>query len=287
MTYLFDFIKSLMKKNNIGIIAYLIINVFIITFIFSNEFTEFDGFLFGLGVYIISLAIALSPIGEWILRFQNGCKKLRDPDIKNRIQPLFDEVYKRAKEIDPSIPDGVELFICYSDEPNAFATGRKTICLNLGFLNYSDEEIKAVFAHELGHLAHKDTDLILLIAVGNLIITIFFVIYRFCMTIALTFIGMFSEGIFGFLEALIIDLILAGMMWLWTKLGVVLVMHSSRQNEYLADEFAAKCGYGAEMVDVLNTFRGKCFKKGLWASLAESHPEALDRIAVLKEKGLV
>jgi len=194
------------------------------------------------------------------------------------------EVYDKAKKLNPSIPDNVQLFICNDEEPNAFATGRKTVCLTKGFLRYSDEEIKATFAHELGHLAHKDTDFILMITIGNFIITGIFILYRILIYIMGIIFGLISESIAVFIYTIFIDLILVAMMWIWTKIGTVLVMHSSRQNEYLADEFAFKCGYGDSLAAVLDTFTGSS-QKGLWANLASSHPDSDDRIARLQELG--
>lgn len=59
------------------------------------------------------------------------------------------------------------------EDPNAFATGRKTICVTEGMLHMPESQIKATLGHEFGHLAHKDTDLILVVSVGNLIVSAF------------------------------------------------------------------------------------------------------------------
>ncbi|WP_409252125.1 zinc metalloprotease HtpX [Bacillus sp. SCS-153A] len=270
--YLLDFAKRLTKKQNMGIFIYLILNTILVMAIFGDP-------LLGLTMYVISLALALSPFGEWILRVQQGCKPLSRKEHKERLMPLFNEVYQKAKEVDPSIPDDVKLFISNDRAPNAFATGRKTICLTKGILEFSDEEIKATLAHEFGHLSAKDTDFILVVTVGNMIVSALFVIYR----LFVYFVGgMFRNS---FVVAFFIDVLLVGMMWLWTKFGTLLVMHSKRQNEYEADAFAHTCGYGEFLIytlDHLNDYDLGA-TKGLWANLASTHPDPDQRIGKLQE----
>lgn len=168
--------------------------------------------------------------------------------------------------------------------PNAFATGRKTVCLTKGLLNYSDVQIKAVFAHELGHLGNKDTDLVLLVAIGNFIVTAAFILFRLFFNIIGTITAIVNDSLGTLITTILVDGILVFFMWGWTKIGVSLVMHSSRQNEYLADEFDFKLGYGDSLCSVLDTFYSGN-SKGLWASLVSSHPDANSRIAKLQELG--
>ena len=52
-----------------------------------------------------------SPIGEFIVRFQTGCKKIKDPEIMSRLEPLFYEVYQKAKMQEPLISDSVRLYM--------------------------------------------------------------------------------------------------------------------------------------------------------------------------------
>lgn len=107
------------------------------------------------------------PEWEFIVRFQTGCKKIKDPEVMNRLEPLFYEVYQKAKMQEPLISDSVRLYMNEDESENAFATGRRTICVTRGLLNLSDEAIKATLGHEFGHLAHKDTDRCLLVVLGN------------------------------------------------------------------------------------------------------------------------
>lgn len=112
--------------------------------------------LLGALVYAVILVLSLSPFGEWILRLQNGCEKITRKEHLDRLMPLFSEVYQKSKARHPEIPSDVQLYIVDSDMPNAFATDRKTVCITRGLLRYPDQQIKAILAHEFGHLAHKD-----------------------------------------------------------------------------------------------------------------------------------
>lgn len=281
--YLLDFFQKVIRKSNTSIIIYLALNVFIIVGIFSNGFSSWQGIFIGIFAYIVSLALALSPIGEAILRWQLGAKPIQREDHLSRLMPLFNEVYERAKELDSNLPNDIKLYINKDLNRNAFATGRKTICLTRGILDSSDEEIKGVLAHEFGHLSNKDTDLVLLITIGNLFATIFFLIYRWTFLIMGIFAGIFYRSWTTLIMTFLIDVILVALMSLWTKLGTMLVMYSSRQNEYEADHFAHKLGYGLQLIDVLDSFGdGVAYKKGIFATLVASHPDPDERIAKIQ-----
>lgn len=281
--YLLDFFQKVVRKSNTNIIIYLAINVLIVVGIFSKGFSSWQGILIGVLAYIVSLALALSPIGEAILRGQLGGKPIQREDHLSRLMPLFKEVYARAKELDPNLPNDIKLYINKDISRNAFATGRKTICLTRGILDSSDEEIKGVLAHEFGHLSNKDTDLVLLITIGNLFATTFFLIYRWTFLIIGFIVGIFYRSWTALIMTFFIDVILVALMSLWTKLGTMLVMHSSRQNEYEADHFAHKLGYGMPLIDVLDSFGDDIpYKKGLFATLVASHPDPDERIAKIQ-----
>ena len=295
--YLIDFFKKLFKKNNIGIIIWMILNASLICLIFATTADEqtfrdiFPTVLIGLLCYLASLAIALSPIGETILRWQNGCYKVEDPLILERIQPIFDEVYAKAKSKNPELSDRVKLYMVDDDSINAFAVGRKTVCCTKGLLILENDEIRGILGHEFGHLAHKDTDILLVITIGNLIISALFVIWRFVFNIMARlinlFLGYISESFAGFITGIIvhvfIDFLLVTAMSLWTKLGVLICRASSRATEYQADQYSYELGYGNDLCRALRTIGSPSRPKGLWATLSSTHPPMEKRINKLYE----
>lgn len=300
--YIVDFVKNLFKKNNIGILIWLVLNTALMTIIlgvcFSDAFSEnvpaFVPYLIGAVVYLITVVISLSPIGEFILRLQNGCRKITRQDYLQRLTPIFEEVYAKAKAVNPELPDNIQFYMSNDKEPNAFATGRRTVCITEGMMGASDAEIKAVLGHEFGHLAHKDTDAILIVSVGNLIVSAIFVIWRVAFNLIARFLNIaislgsnsLGAAIAGIITRVFIDWVLYIAMRLWTRLGTLLCLHASRKNEYRADEYSLNMGYGYHLCAFLDKLDPSSkSSNGLWAALNSSHPATHDRIAHMQELG--
>lgn len=292
--YIIDLVKKISRKSNIAVLVYLAINVIIIiaTVFGVSGLPLWESALIGLALYALSLAIALSPFGEWILRIITGCKKLKRQEQIDRLEPLFNEVMSKARTADPSIPDDVKCYINPDKAANAFATGRKTICVTEGLLELPKSQIEATLGHEFGHLAHKDTDLILLITVGNFIVAgmilcvKLFIEFLHCGVVLLSFV--FHDGlIIALMSAALRGLSLAtvvALTWLWTFIGTALVMKTSRANEYEADRFSSELGYGNEICAALDTICVSCDNK-IFANLVNSHPDKNDRIKRLQDMG--
>lgn len=279
--YLVDFIKRLFRKANIGIVIYLVLNILLYVALFDG-FTYPAQAALALVLYLVSLIIALSPIGEWILRRQSGCKIISGEEAE-RLKPLFNEVYEKARALDPSISDSVKLYISDDPDPNAFATGRKTICVTSGLLIFNDEQIKGTLAHEFGHIAHKDTDLLLLICVGNLLMSIIFFMVRLITNFVAFIVAIAVDDIAISISRFLLDVVLAFFIWAWTKLGTLLVLHSGRENEFEADKFAYDLGYGEDLEFVLDCLGDGGSGRSLWANLQSTHPENRIRIERLQQ----
>lgn len=292
--YIFDFIKRVFHQSNFPTLIYFVLNVLLISLIISLPFDGLSkGYVSfipaGLAAYGISLLIALSPIGEFLLRIQTGCKVIEKKEHIDILEPLFREVYEKAKLANPAIPDNVRLYINPDDSPNAFATGRQTICVTEGMLSMPDGMIKGALAHEFGHLANKDTDMILVVTVGNLIVSGLLTVVRIVIQIFYLFAMMCAKlagGIGGFVAEIagnicrtLIFVFVDGGTWAWSSLGTLLVMKSSRDHEYGADKFACDLSpqYGNDICALLECI-DNTKPDGLFASLASSHPNKAKRI---------
>ena len=304
-----SYFKNLFTKSNMGIIIWMSINLLFICVLSvvtavgvgnNNVAGVVFGIILGLGLYLLSIWVALSDFGEMIVRLQNGCKEINDPDIMSRLEPVFEEVYHRAKHRNPELPDDIQLYIADDDSENAFACGRKTLCIATGILKRSDDEIKGVLGHEFGHLARKDTYNTQIILIGNLIFSFLYTIVRFIakiymfimriivdIIVALSSSSVIVRGISWAITGItkfIVDVLLIVFMAVWTRIGVAICAASSRTNEYLADEYSYRLGYGYELRSVLESWPSESrFSKSVFAILGSSHPATEDRINRLNE----
>lgn len=131
-----------------------------------------EGLLSLLVLYLLSLGLSFSPLGQWMLCLVSGARRMTRMDMRNKALPLVEEIYLAAKRQSPDLPNRLNVRIMYDPMPNAFAIGTNTICLTEGLLDMPDDLIAGVIAHEVGHLALQHTVVQILIGGGNLIISL-------------------------------------------------------------------------------------------------------------------
>lgn len=198
------------------------------------------GFLFGVlaavgyyvglsGYLIVALAAALVAfqwaIGPKIIWWTTNMQKVSKKD-----QPwLFITVEEICKKTKTPLPK--EIAIVNSGAPNAFVFGRTpssaTFAITRGLLNsLNKDEVKAVIAHEMGHINHKD---MVVMTLASAIPTIAYFAARF-----LVFTPSKDEKKSG---AAVLIGIAAFAIYFVTNL---LVLALSRYREYFADKFSGK-----------------------------------------------
>ena len=298
--YIKDFLKKVFKKGNTTLLNYFLVNMLIVVGIIAIPFIGYNifvGILVGLGLYAISVAASLSPIGEMMRRHQLHCIPLeKNPELEAELMPLINEVYDRAKEINPELPTDIRFFYLEDESINAFAAGRKTICLHSGTANMQDKKrIKAVLAHEFGHIANHDTDLGLFVHVGNLIINAFFIFWGIGVTMTRiigTLVAIFTSdddggfaGLMMHLSALLSQVALIVIQKIWYRFGGLMIAKTKRNQEFEADIFSAKLGYGVPLCELFDTW-GDDTPKDVYEGLFLDHPSSPERIENLQEFGV-
>jgi heat shock protein HtpX len=161
---------------------------------------------------------------------------------------LYQDVREIAERAGVPMP---RLFLVPSEQPNAFATGRSpkkaAVAVTEGLLRYLPrEQVKAVLAHEMAHVANRDILVTTIAAMIGAAIAAIANILQFSM-----FFGGDDDdnnplGILGVLVAVVVAPLAA----------MILQLAVSRQREYLADATAAQyMGEGRPLAEALQTLQ--------------------------------
>lgn len=98
---------------------------------------------------LLLIIVAISPIGEFVLRFIYGAKAIKTNKDKEHLMPLFNEVYDTIKEKSNYRNKNIKLYIDKSMTINAYSMGTRTIVITKGAMeSLTDNQIKGMFAHE-------------------------------------------------------------------------------------------------------------------------------------------
>ena len=169
---------------------------------------------------------------------------------------------------------------------NAYFTGfgkTKAVVLYDNMLKaMSEDEIVAVFAHEMAHGLHRDS-------LKRSIYTLFSIVILVALTwLLVRFPEIHSSfgfvGVnYGFAVVLLLECLVP---LVFTLLGIPSLM-ISRRGEYKADEFAAKEGYGEQLISGLkklfNENLGDLNPDPIVVALSYSHPPLNQRIANIRK----
>ncbi len=212
-------------------------------------------------------------------------------------QWLLQTVEQLSREAGIKMPE-VGIFPAY--EANAFATGWNKndalVAVSQGLLErFSPDEVKAVLAHEIGHVANGDmVTLALIQGVVNTFVMFFArIIGNFVDKVI--FKNEEGQGIAYYVATIFAELVLG-------ILASAIVMWFSRKREFRADEAGARLagtsamigalqrlraeqGLPVHMPDTLNAFGINGGIKQGFARMFMSHPPLEERIDALRRRG--
>lgn len=278
----FEKIAEFLETNAIYIV-WSIVNFFVTFFILGANIYSF---IFCFFLYAISLSVALSPLGEEILKLINGVRKLYTKREKDYLIPLFEDIYEDVKEEYPNLPD-IEICIIDSLTVNACAMGRHTIAVTRGAVEtFTEDELKGILLHEIGHIVHGDTKATLLNLIGNGLFSIGVIIIKIALLILdFVLLPFFKKtnGITALISSLIhfiFDMLLIG----FTLAGNIILSINSRENEYRADRFAFENGYGEDLISALYLLQKMSLGEDmeLIQRMQASYPHIAKRIGALE-----
>ncbi|WP_151632021.1 protease HtpX [Noviherbaspirillum aerium] len=241
--------------------------------------------LMGFGGAFISLFLS-KPIAKW----STGARVIEQPSTSTEMW-LVNTVASQSQRAGIAMPE----VAIYDGEPNAFATGAtknsSLVAVSTGLLeSMTREEVEAVLAHEVAHIANGDmVTLTLIQGVVNTFVTFLARVVGYLVDQMLRRGDQESSGPgIGYTVTVVVCDILFGI------LASIIVMYFSRQREFRADRGAAQLlGSPRPMIAALQrlgSFSHGELPKNMAASgiaggglmsLFSSHPPLEDRIAAL------
>ena len=246
--------------------------------------------MFGMGGSFLSLAMS-----KWIAKKSTGAKVIEQPANATE-QWLYDTVRGMAEKAEIGMP---EVAVYNSPDMNAFATGMKKhsalVAVSTGLLqNMAKDEVEAVLAHEITHVACGD--MVTLSLIQGVLNTFVIFLSRIAANIINNFLSGDEEGEgLGFFGYMAVTIALELVLGLFAS---IIVMWFSRKREFTADKGAAYLTGKEKMVRALQRLQashepshlpdqvaafGIRPKEGGLAALFRSHPPIEDRIAALQK----
>lgn len=217
--------------------------------------------MFGFGGAFISLAFS-----KQMARAMLNCQQITQPRSRAE-QIIYGSVQEIAQRLNITMP---EVWVYDAPDPNAFATGpsknNSMVAVSTGLLqNLREDEVKAVLAHEMGHVYNGDMFATTVLA--GLMNTF---VYYIAMWVR-RFFAERDQAALGFGLSLVIQIIVS-------ILASIVISWFSRQREYGADAFAAKV-YGKEsMISALRAI-------DRWVNRAQFQYSSQDALATMKISG--
>ncbi|TKB65903.1 MAG: protease HtpX [Nitrospira sp.] len=217
--------------------------------------------MFGFGGAFISLAFS-----KQMARAMLDCQQITQPR-SHAEQVVYGSVQEIAQRLNITMP---EVWIYNSPDPNAFATGpsknNSMVAVSTGLLeNLKEDEVKAVLAHEMGHVYNGDMFATTVLA--GLMNTF---VYYIAMWVR-RFFAERDQAALGFGLSLVIQIIVS-------ILASVVISWFSRRREFGADAFAAKV-YGKDsMISALRAI-------DRWVNRAQFEYSTQDALATMKISG--
>lgn len=247
--------------------------------------------VFGMGGSLISLFMS-----KWMAKMATGAQVLENPRTKEE-RWLVETVARLAQQVGISMP---EVAIYDASEVNAFATGMSRnnalVAVSSGLLHgMKQDEIEAVLAHEISHVANGDmVTLTLIQGVVNTFVIFFarIVGYAVDQFMRRSDDDSGSVGIAYYIVSFIAEIV-------FSILASVIVMWFSRHREFRADAGSAQLVGKQKMIAALQRLQAghlgtlpdgiaasgiaRSESHGFIAKLFMSHPPLEARIAALQQ----
>ncbi len=230
-------------------------------------------------VIMMALSVLFAFLSPLLVKLSNSFKPLPDGELRTRLTELLEQNGCKVKAI--NVMDGSKR----STKANAFFSGlgsSKTIGLFDTLLEQmTDDEILAIFAHEMGHNKHKDVQKMLIFSCLRMALV---VVAAFLLV---SFPSIYKDfGFSGLNYGMALELLMEVCLSLMSPLVDCISSMFSRRQEYAADRFAKECGYREELIVGLKKLSKSIMyhlnPDPLLVLITYSHPTLSQRIAALE-----
>lgn len=242
--------------------------------------------LFGFGGAFVSLGLS-----RWLALRSTGARVIKQPQNQSE-EWLLRTVEGQAKKAGLPVP---QVAVYQSPEPNAFATGRSKsaslVAVSTGLLqSMSSDEVEAVLAHEVSHIANGD--MVTLTLIQGVINTFVMFFARLIANALMRGGNNQRGGGFAYYGVVMLLEVVFGL------LASVIVMWFSRQREFRADAGSAELVGKHKMIAALRRLQqgkesqldgtmlafGINGKRSTLSKLFMSHPPLDERIHALENR---
>jgi len=251
--------------------------------------------VFGFGGAFISLWMS-----KWLAKRGQKMQQVVDPSTAKE-KLVYETVQALAEREGIKMP---EVWVYWDDVPNAFATGptrnNSMVAVSSGLAtNLSDNELKAVLAHEVGHIANGD--MVTTTLLQGLMNTIVYFVASMLARMIASALARGEEP--SHMVYFIVDIILQILL---SFLAAIVVCAYSRKREFKADAYAADAMGADAMIAALQKIDALSHQSVEWQQresredqlatmkiyaahggikgLFATHPSIEDRVAALRNR---
>ena len=269
-TFFADMIKNILIG---GIMSFLIIALTMFIFEAFGNMAILVG-----TVAMMVIMLVLNLIIVPLMRIYNKFTPLEDGELKSKLLTLCEKYGMRVRKI--VVRDASRR----TTTSNAFCAGfgkLKTISLDDNLVNnFTNDEIVAVFAHEFAHAKYKHTVKSLPFSMVRILL-VFIALW-----IVLNIPGFYTAFGFDGINYFFAEILVTFITWPVSNGLNIISNYLSRRHEYQADAFAAKEGYGHDLVSSLKRLHKEALSDinphPVKVVLDYSHPTLSQRITAIE-----
>lgn len=259
MEYIKSLIRTIFSKENIGVVAFMIMNIVPICWLFSSGSVLPQPMLYVILLFLYFFLVLTS--GELIARRMLKANEKVSINEESTLSIAFSIAYVTAKSKNPIISDKIRVYIFRDIIIDSYALGRNTLCISSAAANLPESELITLFLMKFAQFSHHDSEILAILTGGNLL----YMAAAAAGKLFIAFIGFIVSSILSFkghnLEASVFDKVRKAMeitvekiSFLFSRLMLKLGVGTYRNNIYINDTFVCDCGYKNALIRFLQAY---------------------------------